>query len=115
MEPETTPSRNKKIFKIALGVFAAIAVLLSVAYVLTARKNARQAEAPVITPVKKEYTQEEKLQILAHIAQEALKDTPPQAEKLRTLQTLAKQTPKSSASTTEKLNILQALATKSSQ
>lgn len=44
MEPEgTTSSKSKKFFKIALGVLAVVAVLLGTAFILTERKNAKQA------------------------------------------------------------------------
>lgn len=113
---ESTSSKSKKFLKIALGVFAVIVILLGTAFILTARKNAKQAEVPVVAPVKKEYTQEEKMQILAHIAQEALKDTTPQTEKVRILQNIAKQAPKTPAvSTADKLRILQELAVKTGQ
>ncbi|MBI5400598.1 MAG: hypothetical protein HZB12_00565 [Candidatus Yonathbacteria bacterium] len=115
---EITPSGSKKFFKIVLGVFGVIVVLLTIAFILTKMKNAREAEVLTATPiVQKVYTQEDKLQILKDLASSTPKDTSTQqAEKLKVLKTLAKQAPKESASSTaEKLRILQELAGKQTQ
>lgn len=114
---ETTPSKGKKFLKIALGVFIVLAVLLSTAFVLTAQKNARQAEVRTTAPTQKALTKEEKLQILHDLALQIPKDTPAQqAEKLRILHDLAKKAPADTASVVaEKLRVLHALASSTNQ
>lgn len=65
MEPEeTAPPKSKKFFKIAIGTVTVIAVLLAIAFFLTALKNAKQAELQALnnaTEAIREPTEAEKL------------------------------------------------------
>lgn len=95
---ETKPSRIKKFLKIALGVLMAIFVLMGIAFVLTAMKNAREAKGQPSASVPQGPTEAEKLQILealpASVSKDAIqKKGPPSAntspaEKLRILEML---------------------------
>lgn len=95
-EETTPPSKSKKFFKIALGVLAVTAVLLGTAFVLTAQKNAKQADqqaiaevqAPVVAPPHI-YTDAEKRLALEAFAKQTSTSTLSEAEKLRALKSFS--------------------------
>lgn len=121
MEPEiTTPATSgnkKKILLISL-VLVLVVVGVAVWYLFIQKDITPQvAEVAPLAQVKKDYTYEEKMKILADIAAAIPKETvASQAEKMRILNNLAKKVPVSTASTTaERMQILEALAVKAGQ
>ncbi|MBI5798873.1 MAG: hypothetical protein HZB10_03000 [Candidatus Yonathbacteria bacterium] len=112
MEPENiTQTRNsgKKKFLI-ISLVAVLIIAVVIGYLFIPKDTLwPTAETTTVVQEKKIYTQDEKMRILANLAESAPKDTLSQDEKLRILQNLSKKAPTDTLSDAEKLRKLRAL------
>ncbi len=105
---ETAPNESRKKFLI----IALVAVLVVVGVLFVKKWYMPQtAEVKTAIVIKRVYTHEERMKILADLSQAIPKDTTSQVEKMRILSNLSKKATVDTATTTaEKLKILEALA-----